>query len=117
MSGVGHEAVGTVFRCGGDFQEMTAMASTEAEAQEVWLQKNTFRCPHLHARITPQRCEELRRRPEDGSWTQFDTAKTKPSACARCKAWKEYQQVLVVAKGSQNEATRKNRQDGRGNVA
>ncbi len=65
---------------------------------EEWIQKNTFKCPALNARISLKQCEEIRSRPSFDDYIKglvpLPKRKTiksfRPKECDKCKIWEEF---------------------------
>lgn len=69
---------------------------------EQWLQEHAFWCPHLHARIRPRQCDELRGRKPSKSWgfqgAGAGETKSKPSSCEVCTDWRWLQRMKGKSK-------------------
>lgn len=67
---------------------------TQAEI-EKWQQKNTFYCQRLHARITPEQCDENRNQGK-GSWGASGGFKR---ACITCQECADYKALKATVTG------------------
>lgn len=55
--------------------------------QEEWLEKYTFRCPDIHANVTPEQCAMNRKR--NGGWDSAGQAPKKIETCMSCTKYEE----------------------------
>ena len=74
--------------------------------QEKWLEENTFYCPHIKARITPDQCDLNRSRTSSKSSFLGDMVFARPHACDDCSDYVELRKDVRKTREENNMANR-----------